>query len=99
VVNLASISTPRGLGRERTSISIPSKWRLARSQEPLELGQTGIATGSIYAAVALALANILLWFVTPWPETGLQTLIFFFVLFAAGFAMWRVWREEHTYGY
>ena len=52
-----------------------------------------------YAAAALALVNIGLWFVTPWPETGLQTLIFFFVLFAAGFAMWRVWREEHTYGY
>lgn len=52
-----------------------------------------------YAAAALALVNIGLWFVTPWPETGLHTLIFFFVLFAAGFAMWRVWREEHTYGY
>jgi hypothetical protein len=52
-----------------------------------------------YAATALALVNILLWLVTPWPETGLHTLIFLFVLFAAGFAMWRVWREEHTYGY
>jgi uncharacterized membrane protein YoaK (UPF0700 family) len=52
-----------------------------------------------YAAAALAIANIVLWFATDWPETGLQTLVFFFVLFAAGFAMWRVWREEHTYGY
>ena len=52
-----------------------------------------------YGAAALAIVNILLWFVTPWPETGLQTLIFLFVLFAAGFGMWRVWREEHTYGY
>jgi hypothetical protein len=52
-----------------------------------------------YAAAALAIVNIGLWFATSWPETGLQTLIFFFVLFAAGFAMWRVWREEHTYGY
>jgi hypothetical protein len=52
-----------------------------------------------YAAAALAIVNIVLWFATDWPETGFQTLIFFFVLFAAGFAMWRVWREEHTYGY
>jgi hypothetical protein len=52
-----------------------------------------------YGAVALAIVNIVLWFATDWPEGGLQTLIFFFVLFAAGFSMWRVWREEHTYGY
>jgi hypothetical protein len=52
-----------------------------------------------YGAAALGIANIVLWLVTDWPETSLQTLIFFFVLFAAGFAMWRVWREEHTYGY
>ena len=52
-----------------------------------------------YGAAALAIANIALWFVTSWPETGFQTLVFFFVLFSAGFAMWRVWREEHTYGY
>ena len=52
-----------------------------------------------YGAAALAVANIVLWFATDWPESGFQTLIFFFVLFAAGFAMWRVWREQHTYGY
>jgi hypothetical protein len=52
-----------------------------------------------YGAAALAVVNIVLWFATAWPEGGVQTLIFFFVLFAAGFSMWRVWREEHTYGY
>lgn len=52
-----------------------------------------------YGAAALAVVNIVLWFATAWPEGGFQTLIFFFVLFAAGFSMWRVWREEHTYGY
>lgn len=52
-----------------------------------------------YGAAALAIANIVLWFATDWPQGGLQTLVFFFVLFAAGFAMFRVWREEHTYGY
>jgi uncharacterized membrane protein YqjE len=52
-----------------------------------------------YGAAALAVVNIVLWFATAWPEGGFQTLAFFFVLFAAGFSMWRVWREEHTYGY
>jgi hypothetical protein len=52
-----------------------------------------------YAAAALGIANVVLWLVTDWPETGFQTLVFFFVLFASGFGMWRVWRDEHTYGY
>ena len=33
------------------------------------------------------------------PATGLEALIFFAVLAACVFAMWRVWRDEHTYGY
>jgi hypothetical protein len=52
-----------------------------------------------YGAAALAIVNIVLSFTDFWPVGGLETLIFFFVLFAAGFSMWRVWREEHTYGY
>jgi hypothetical protein len=28
-----------------------------------------------------------------------EALVFFFVLAASGFSMWRVWRDEHTYGY
>ena len=52
-----------------------------------------------YGAAALAIADIVLSFTTAWPEGGFQALVFFFVLFAAGFSMWRVWRDEHTYGY
>jgi small-conductance mechanosensitive channel len=66
-----------------------------------------------YGAAALAVANIVLWFATAWPDGGFQTLVFFFVpvgngwnlivflvVFGlAGFAMWRVWRDEHAYGY
>jgi hypothetical protein len=54
---------------------------------------------TFYAAAALGIANVVLWLLTDWPETSFQTLVFFCVLFASGFAMWRVWREEHTYGY
>ena len=52
-------------------------------------------------AATLALVNLALAFL-PWldyPATGLEALGFFAVLAACGFAMWRVWRDEHTYGY
>ena len=32
-------------------------------------------------------------------DTGLEALVFFAVLAAAGFSIWRVWRDAHTYGY
>jgi tellurite resistance protein TehA-like permease len=53
-----------------------------------------------YGAAALAIvdlgASALL---ASYPRGGLEALVFFFVLAASGFAMWRVWRDEHTYGY
>lgn len=54
-----------------------------------------------YAAAVLALANLALAFVPAldYPATGLEALVFFAVLVACGFAMWRIWRDEHTYGY
>jgi uncharacterized membrane protein YtjA (UPF0391 family) len=52
-----------------------------------------------YAAAALALVNLVLAFVLDYPSTGFEALTFFAVLAACGFAMWRVWRDEHTYGY
>jgi hypothetical protein len=30
-------------------------------------------------------------------ESGLDAIAFVLVLAAAGFAMWRTWREQHTY--
>jgi hypothetical protein len=53
----------------------------------------------LYGAVALALVDIGAAVLFPWPSGGLEALIFFFVLGAAAFAAWRVWRDEHTYGY
>lgn len=54
-----------------------------------------------YGGAVLALANLILAFVPvlDYPSNGLEALSFFIVLAACGFAMWRVWRDQHTYGY
>jgi tellurite resistance protein TehA-like permease len=53
-----------------------------------------------YGGAALALVNLVASVVLPgYPTGGLEALVFFFVLGACAFAMWRVWRDEHTYGY
>jgi hypothetical protein len=71
-------------------------WRERRD----EIGMwPGRSRGVLYGAVALALVDIGAAIVLPWPSGGLEALIFFFVLAACGFAAWRVWRDEHTYGY
>jgi hypothetical protein len=57
------------------------------------------ARAVFYGAAALAIVNIVLSFVLPYPEGGLESLVFFVVLGAAAFSMWRVWRDQHTYGY
>ena len=53
----------------------------------------------LYGAVGLALVDIGAAILLPWPSGGLEALVFFFVLGACVFAGWRVWRDEHTYGY
>ena len=53
-----------------------------------------------YGAIALAVANIGIAILTPsYPNGGLETLVFVAVLVARGYSLWRVWRQEHTYGY
>jgi hypothetical protein len=52
-----------------------------------------------YGAVALAIANIGIAVATPYPQGGLQLLGFVGVLVACGYSLWRIWRQEHTYGY
>ena len=54
-----------------------------------------------YGAAALALVNVVASFApfVAWPTTGLESLVFFAVLAACAYAMWRVWRDEHTYAY
>jgi len=52
-----------------------------------------------YGGAALATADVGLAF-SPWfPNTGLETIVFLAALAGGLFAMWRVWRDEHTYGY
>ena len=52
-----------------------------------------------YGGAALAMADVGLAF-SPWfPNTGLETIVFLAALAGALFAMWRVWRDEHSYGY
>jgi hypothetical protein len=52
-----------------------------------------------YGAIGLALANIGIMILTPYPEGSLQVLAFLAVLAACGYSLWRIWRREHTYGY
>ena len=52
-----------------------------------------------YGAVALAVANLAISILTAYPEGGLQTLGFIAVFVACGYSLWRVWRQQHTYGY
>ena len=52
-----------------------------------------------YGAVALAVANIGAMILTSYPHGSLEVLVFLVVLGASGYALWRVWRREHTYGY
>lgn len=53
-----------------------------------------------YGGAALILADLAVAF---WPDGesmgGYQAIAFLLVLAICGFSMWRVWRDEHTYGY
>ncbi|MGH3015023.1 MAG: hypothetical protein ACRDOP_07770 [Gaiellaceae bacterium] len=52
-----------------------------------------------YGGAALAMADVGL-ALSPWfPNTGLETIVFLAALAGGLFAMWRVWRDEHSYGY
>jgi hypothetical protein len=53
-----------------------------------------------YAAAVLAIVNIALAFVPglDYPDGGLEAVVFFVVLAACVFSLWRVWRDQHTYG-
>jgi hypothetical protein len=54
------------------------------------------ARASFYGAALLIVADIgVKWL---WGSPGLELLAFLAVLVVCGFAMWRVWRDQHTYG-
>ena len=52
-----------------------------------------------YGAALLAIFDIVARFILPWPVGALQALAFFGVLGACLYAMVRVWRDQHSYGY
>ena len=49
-----------------------------------------------YGAALLAVVDVSYYVVTR-GLSGLDALAFLLVLAACGFAMWRVWRDQHTY--
>ncbi len=51
-----------------------------------------------YGAALLMVFNVAVRFFVP-VGNGLSLLVFVAVFACGGFAMWRVWRDEHTYGY
>lgn len=74
-------------------------FRLWRSRRE-EIGAWPTRTKLVfYGGVALALVNLVVAFVVDYPSSGLEVVIFVAVLVAAGYSMYRAWREQHTYGY
>lgn len=59
----------------------------------------GRARAVFYGGALLALVNLAATLLPFWPSGGLEALVFFFVLAASAFAMWRVWHDQHTYAY
>ena len=51
-----------------------------------------------YGSAALLVVNVAVRFFTP-VGNGWNLIAFLAVFVFGGFAMWRVWRDEHTYGY
>jgi hypothetical protein len=71
-------------------------WRDRRE----EIGMWGTRARVVfYGAVVLAAANLGIAILTGYPNGGLQTLGFIGVFVACGYSLWRIWRQEHTYGY
>ena len=57
------------------------------------------ARAVFYGAALVALGNLIASFALTYPASGLERLVFFVVFGLTGFAIWRVWKDEHTYGY
>ena len=55
----------------------------------------GRARAAFYGGAALIVADIAA--ISFLDETGLDAVAFVLVLAAGGFAMWRTWRDQHTY--
>jgi hypothetical protein len=51
----------------------------------------------LYGGAALIVFDILVF--GFWGASGLGAVAFLLVIALCGFAMWRVWRDQHRYGY
>ena len=67
-------------------------WRERRSEIEAWSNRSRIV---FYGAAALVVADLAA--STVYGIVGLDGLAFFLVLGFSGFAMWRVWRDEHSY--
>jgi len=68
-------------------------WRERRSD--IESWSTR-ARAAFYGAAALIVLDLAAFFLTS--PSGRDALAFFLVLIICGFAMFRVWRDQHSYG-
>jgi small-conductance mechanosensitive channel len=70
-------------------------WRDRRE----EIGMWSARSRAVfYGSAALMVVNVGVRFFTP-VGNGLNLIVFVAVFVFGGFAMWRVWKDEHTYGY
>lgn len=51
----------------------------------------------LYGGAAVIVFDILVF--GFWGASGLGAVAFLLVIVLCGFAMWRVWRDQHTFGY
>ena len=51
----------------------------------------------LYGAAALVAFDLLMF--GFWGASGLAAVAFLLVIALCGFAIWRVWRDQHSYGY
>jgi hypothetical protein len=71
-------------------------WRRNREDIARWSGRSRVV---FYGGAALAIAAVGL-ALTPWfPTSGLDTVATIAAVAAGIFAMWRAWRDEHTYSY
>jgi hypothetical protein len=67
-------------------------WRDRRSE--IDVWSTR-AKVVFYGAAILAVLDLAQFFVVS--LAGLDAVVFFLVLVACGYAMWRIWHDQHTY--
>ena len=69
-------------------------WRDRREAIAMWPGRARIA---FYGGALVILVSLVAYFLTH--PSGLGALAFLLVLGLSAFAMWRTWRDQHTYGY